>query len=156
MDLLEGAPPLRMCLRPHNGVFVADYVFSRGNSYRVDRDRGSDHVEDLASPGYFTAELSGGQSVAFVAGTEAITRLGGASAGDRTMVDALLPAAAALRRDPADLVAAAKAARQGAEATSAMAPRRGRSSYIGARAVGHPDPGAVAVAMLLEAIAAGS
>ena len=70
MDLLEGAPPLRMCLRPHNGVFVADYVFSRGNSYRVDRDRGSDHVEDLASPGYFTAELSEGQSVAFVAGTE--------------------------------------------------------------------------------------
>ena len=93
---------------------------------------------------------------AFVAGTEAITRLGGASAGDRTMVDALLPAAAALRQDPADLLAAAKAARQGAEATSAMAPRRGRSSYIGARAVGHPDPGAVAVAMLLEAIAAGA
>lgn len=92
---------------------------------------------------------------AFAAGTEAITRLGGASGGDRTMVDALLPAAAALARDAGDLAGAARAARAGAETTSAMAPRRGRSSYLGARAVGHPDPGAVAVAMLLEAIAAG-
>jgi dihydroxyacetone kinase len=92
---------------------------------------------------------------AFAAGTEAITRLGGASAGDRTMVDALLPAAAALTTDAGNLAGAARAARSGAEATSAMAPRRGRSSYLGARAVGHPDPGAVAVAMLLEAIAAG-
>ncbi|MCX5517864.1 dihydroxyacetone kinase subunit DhaL [Kaistia defluvii] len=91
----------------------------------------------------------------FAAGTEAITRLGGASAGDRTMVDALLPAAASLAQHPRDLQAAARAARAGAEATSAMAPRRGRSSYLGARAMGHPDPGAVAVAMLLEAIAAG-
>lgn len=92
---------------------------------------------------------------AFASGTEAITRLGGASAGDRTMVDALLPAAAALTADAKDLAGAARAARSGAAATSAMAPRRGRSSYLGARAVGHPDPGAVAVAMLLEAIVTG-
>ena len=94
---------------------------------------------------------------AFIAGTEAITALGGAAAGDRTMVDALLPAAAAL--EPAEasadamLAAAAGAARAGASATSGMAPRRGRSSYLGARAIGHPDPGAVAVAMVLEALA---
>jgi len=96
---------------------------------------------------------------AFAAGTAAVTALGGAAAGDRTMVDALLPALAAIETDDADadaaglLAAAAAAARAGATATSGMAPRRGRSSYIGARAVGHPDPGAVAVAMLLEALA---
>ncbi len=93
---------------------------------------------------------------AFAAGTEAITTLGGAAAGDRTMVDALLPAAAAL--DAAEtgtdalVRAAAEAARAGATATSSMAPRRGRSSYLGARAIGNPDPGAVAVAMILEAL----
>jgi len=92
---------------------------------------------------------------AFAAGTETIMRLGGAAPGDRTMVDALAPAAAALQAaqgSAADcLAAAAKAARQGAEATSAMKPRRGRSSYIGDRALGHPDPGAVAIAVWLEA-----
>jgi dihydroxyacetone kinase len=51
------------------------------------------------------------------------------------------------------IVAAAMGARQGAERTAAMSPRRGRSSYIGERAIGHPDPGAVAVALWLEAAA---
>jgi len=95
---------------------------------------------------------------AFAAGTEAISRLGGASSGDRTMVDALLPAVAAIEAQQGDIAvrvqAAAAGARQGAEATAAMQPRRGRSSYIGQRAVGHPDPGAVAVALWLEAAAA--
>ena len=51
MHLSEGAPPLKMGLRPHGGVFVADYLLSRGVSYRVDKDRGSEHSEDLAAPG---------------------------------------------------------------------------------------------------------
>ena len=59
-----------MCLRPHSGVFVADSITSFGVSYRIDRDRGSDHVENLASPGYFTAELTSERSIAFVASTE--------------------------------------------------------------------------------------
>ena len=58
MHLSEGAPPLKMCLRPHGGVFVADYLLSRGVSYRVDKDRGSEHIEDLASPGYFAVDLT--------------------------------------------------------------------------------------------------
>lgn len=98
-------------------------------------------------------------SRAFAAGTETIMRLGGAAPGDRTMVDALAPAAAALAAAQGGaaecLAAAARAARQGAEATAAMKPRRGRSSYIGDRALGHPDPGAVAIAVWLEAAAAG-
>lgn len=92
---------------------------------------------------------------AFAAGTTAIMELGGAAPGDRTMVDALAPAAAALGAHSGDvetaLAAAAAAARAGADATAAMKPRRGRSSYIGDRALGHPDPGAVAIALWLEA-----
>jgi dihydroxyacetone kinase len=92
---------------------------------------------------------------AFAAGSDAIKRLGGADAGDRTMLDALIPAAAAMTAatNSGQLTAAAAAARAGAERTAAMQPRRGRSSYIGDRALGHPDPGAVAVALWLEAAA---
>jgi predicted glycogen debranching enzyme len=68
--LCEGVSPMKLCLRPQCGVFVADYQLSRGVSYRVDRDRGSLHVEDLASPGYFTVELSRDRPVAFVASME--------------------------------------------------------------------------------------
>ncbi len=94
---------------------------------------------------------------ALAAGTAAVSRLGGAKAGDRTMVDALIPAVEALVGHPGDieemLRLAASAARQGATQTAKLKPRRGRSSYIGDRALGHPDPGAVAVALWLEAAA---
>ncbi len=86
--------------------------------------------------------------------------LGGARAGDRTMLDALLPAADAIEQaarrgdDAATMVrAASAAAEQGVEATKSMEPRLGRSSYVGARVLGHPDPGADAVAIWLNAIA---
>lgn len=98
---------------------------------------------------------------AFGAGCEAITELGGAARGDRTMLDALLPAAEAFRAAVVRgetvkeaLRAAAEAARQGAAATAQMAPKRGRSSYLGQRVLGHPDPGAEAVATWLAALAA--
>ena len=58
----------------------------------------------------------------------------------------MLAAADALR-------AAAAAATEGARATAGMMPRRGRSSYLGERALGHPDPGAEAVAVWLGAVA---
>jgi dihydroxyacetone kinase len=99
---------------------------------------------------------------AFQAGCAAISELGGAKPGDRTMLDALVPASEILQRLtraglPFDLKATlsevAKAAGAGAEATANMAPRRGRSSYLGIRALGHPDPGAVAVGIWLRAVA---
>ena len=96
---------------------------------------------------------------AFAAGTAALSRLGGAVPGDRTMVDALVPAVEAMVGQASSiddlLQRAATAARQGALHTATLKPRRGRSSYIGERALGHPDPGAMAVALWLEA-AAGS
>ena len=88
-----------------------------------------------------------------------IMKLGGAQAGDRTMLDALVPAAGELAgslasgRTPSEaLAAAAEMAQVGADATASMPPRKGRSSYLGDRAIGHPDPGAVAVALWLRAI----
>ncbi len=96
---------------------------------------------------------------AFRAGCAAVAELGGAAPGDRTMLDALLPAAAAFQEALAGgrtaddaFRAAAAAAAAGARATAGMAPRRGRSSYLGERALGHPDPGAEAVAVWLGAL----
>lgn len=70
MALCEGVAPLKLCLRPQAGVFVADAYISREVSYRVDRDRGSPHVEDLESPGYFTVQLDREHPVSFVASME--------------------------------------------------------------------------------------
>ncbi|WP_410010401.1 DAK2 domain-containing protein [Phyllobacterium sp. A18/5-2] len=89
-------------------------------------------------------------SSALLAGLERLTFYGGAKPGDRTMVDAL---DAALRSLAASgLSQAARAARAGADATSAMTTAKaGRASYVGARdLVGVPDPGAVAVAAAFE------
>ena len=97
---------------------------------------------------------------AFRAGCQGIAELGGAKPGDRTMLDALVPATDALAstlqagRPPAQALAeAVAAAESGAKATASMNPRKGRSSYLGDRALGHPDPGAEAVAVWLRAIA---
>ncbi|MFF4771227.1 dihydroxyacetone kinase subunit DhaK [Microtetraspora fusca] len=96
---------------------------------------------------------------ALAEGARAVSELGGAEVGDRTMLDALVPAADALRQaldggaEPCGaLSAAVKAARKGTAATAAMTPRRGRSSYLGERAVGRVDPGAEAVAIWLEVV----
>lgn len=90
------------------------------------------------------------------AGIAAIGRLGGAQVGDKTMLDAFVPASQALTAAVAggDLAAAlrraADAAAAGAEATVELEARRGRSSYVGDAARGVPDPGARAVALLFD------
>ena len=96
---------------------------------------------------------------AFDGGVQALAELGGAQPGQRTMLDALRPAADALLAgaqagtSPTQAFAAAfAAARQGAEATARMLPAQGRASYLGERARGIPDGGAVAVACWLEAL----
>lgn len=83
------------------------------------------------------------------AGLDRIQQVGGARPGDRTMIDALAPALEAL---PGGLAAAAAAAREGADATAKITQARaGRASYISAENLaGHNDPGAEAVARLLE------
>lgn len=97
---------------------------------------------------------------AFQRGVAAVRELGGAAPGDCTMVDALVPASKALDRlgtataIPADVIrAAADAAERAARATTDLLPKLGRASYMGARAQGVPDPGAMAVAVWLRGLA---
>ncbi|MFB3825214.1 MAG: dihydroxyacetone kinase subunit DhaL [Bryobacteraceae bacterium] len=89
---------------------------------------------------------------AFRAGVEGIQQRGKAAPGDKTMLDALLPAVAALEQG-LGLGAAAEAAEAGARATIPMQARKGRASYLGPRSVGHQDPGAASAAMLVRAAA---
>jgi dihydroxyacetone kinase len=85
-------------------------------------------------------------------GAARMQRYGGASPGDRTMLDALIPAIAELEAGRG-MAAAAAAAKGGAEATRTMAARAGRSSYVREEALrGVPDPGAVAVAEVFEVL----
>jgi dihydroxyacetone kinase-like protein len=89
----------------------------------------------------------------------AVVDLGAAAPGDKTMVDALGPATAALRERLASgdsiadaTAAAADAAEQGALATVPMQARKGRASYLGERSVGHQDPGATSAALIVRAL----
>ena len=87
-------------------------------------------------------------------GVQRLRDAGGAGPGDRTLLDALIPAVDALAAS--GLPEAARAARAGAEATAGLTRAgTGRSSYLASADLeGHPDPGAVAVAMAFEALAA--
>ncbi|MBU8539303.1 dihydroxyacetone kinase family protein [Falsiroseomonas tokyonensis] len=98
-----------------------------------------------------------GWAAAFRAAVAAIGELGGAKPGDRTMLDALHPAAEAFATaqgpGPAAWQAAVAAAERGAAATAGMRPRLGRAAYLGDRAMGQPDAGASAVLVWMRAIA---
>lgn len=84
-------------------------------------------------------------------GLDAIQRVGEAQPGDRTLVDALSPAADAFERGT--LSEGVAAAVDGAIATKDIVARRGRASYVGQRALGTPDPGAVGIALIFIAFA---
>jgi phosphoenolpyruvate---glycerone phosphotransferase subunit DhaL len=106
-----------------------------------------------------TAEISLAQlAAALRAGLEGIVARGKAEAGDKTIYDALAPAVNALDSavsegvDKADaLKLALVAAESGRDATTPMLARKGRASYLGERSVGHQDPGATTVALLMAA-----
>lgn len=97
---------------------------------------------------------------AFSAAVDAIAETGGARRGDRTMLDSLLPAIdawrSALEQGDGGTVAfrkAVEAADKGAQESRNLLPRLGRASYLGERAKGVPDAGAVAVVVWMKAIA---
>lgn len=98
-----------------------------------------------------TAEVDEGQlAEALRAGVDAVMTLGGAAPGDKTMIDALVPAVDALG---GGFAAARAAAEQGALATTPLQARKGRASYLGERSIGHQDPGATSSALLIAALA---
>src|SRR5436190_12662972 len=97
---------------------------------------------------------------ALQAAIDGIVELGAAAPGDKTMVDALVPAVEMLNASltagkPLDqaLALAADAAEDGAKATVPMQARKGRASYLGERSIGHQDPGATSSALIVRALA---
>jgi dihydroxyacetone kinase-like protein len=105
---------------------------------------------DTATPLGFAAALRSGLG--------GVVARGKAEPGDKTMYDALAPAVEALdsalgqqSQLATGLKAARDAAAAGRDATTPMLARKGRASYLGERSVGHQDPGATTVALLLEA-----
>ena len=94
------------------------------------------------------------------AGVEGVVARGKAEPGDKTMIDAFVPALEAWDAAVADGGDAARAARaaadaaaSGRDATEALVARKGRASYLGERSAGHIDPGAASATLLLEALA---
>ena len=97
---------------------------------------------------------------AVAAGVEGIVFRGRAEPGDKTMLDALLPArdallaaAAAGAELTAGLESAASSAEEGMRATTPMVAKKGRASYLGDRSAGHQDPGATSAYLLVKAAA---
>jgi len=130
-------------------------------------------IAGSSGPFYATALMRAGRQLAgapnpsdvqwrdaFAAAVASVREIGGAKPGDRTMVDALAPALEAFGTALAGgasmkdaCMAAATAAEQGAAATATMTPKLGRASYLGARAVGVPDGGAVVVSIWMKVLA---
>jgi dihydroxyacetone kinase-like protein len=97
---------------------------------------------------------------AFQAGVTGVQARGKAEPGDKTMIDALLPALDALRASLADGASLAdaferaeRAAEKGMKATTPLVARKGRASYLGERSAGHQDPGATSSYLLVKAAA---
>jgi len=99
-------------------------------------------------------------ATAFETGLGGVVRIGKAEPGDKTMVDALIPARDALRAAIADgasigdaVARMARGAEEGMLATVPLVARKGRASYLGERSAGHQDPGATSTHLLLRSAA---
>lgn len=118
---------------------------------------GLDQLKGAAEAG---ASLSAEELAAFWGrSVDAIQRRGRTGLGDKTMVDALVPAAKAMQAElqkggdiPAILKAACLAALNGVENTRSMMPRAGRSKNFREKAIGHPDPGAISASIILQGL----
>ena len=164
VTLLDGAPPegdgeLAVAgarLRTAGRTLISTVGGAAGPLYGTALMRAGGAVAD--------AEAGSETSAVLVAGLEAaiggIEQLGKATTGEKTMLDALVPAHTAGQAaveaggDISAVVhAMADAAETGAAATVPMLATKGRASYLGERSVGHQDPGATSAALLLRALA---
>ena len=112
--------------------------------------------EVLGDPGRFGPKLLG---EALRAALEGVQRIGAASVGDKTMVDALSPALGAYELElrmggslETAVSGAREAAAEGMRGTIPLQARKGRASYLGPRSVGHQDPGATSTALMFVAL----
>jgi dihydroxyacetone kinase-like protein len=110
------------------------------------------------SKGFSGDAIDGAGFAAFLEeGLAAVLKRGGVTEGQKTMVDALAPAARAARAASGDGLraateAAVAGALEGVEASKAMVATTGKARSLGERSVGHPDPGAISVSLILTAM----
>lgn len=129
-------------------------------------------VGGASGPLYGTAYMEAGKVLAgksellpedlkavFEAAIAGIQKRGKAVKGEKTMLDAIIPASetySAKISEGSDIVsaldAACNSAREGVEYTKTIIATKGRASYLGERSIGHQDPGATSAALTLEAI----
>lgn len=115
----------------------------------------------LMSAAKITAEKEDLNSIVqrLQASVDAVMNRGKAVQGEKTMLDAMIPALDSLKLSAQDgedlkiaLVKACEKAREGVEWTKTVRATKGRASYLGDRSIGHQDPGATSFTILLEAI----
>jgi phosphoenolpyruvate---glycerone phosphotransferase subunit DhaL len=152
LDAIEGVPPGQL-LQQTGATLMFRVGGAAGPLYGSAFRRAGEHLGDVASFGL--EELLS----ALREGLAAMQSLGAAEEGDKTIIDAWLPAVGSLEKelragaDPDVAVRRAReAAEAGASATTAMQARKGRASYLGPRSVGHQDPGATSTALLFRAL----
>ncbi len=108
--------------------------------------------------GFAGGTVDGESFAAFLEeGLAAVLKRGGVTEGQKTMVDAIAPAARAARAKsaaglPATVAAAAAASLKGVEATKDMIATTGKARSLGERSLGHPDPGAISISLILKAM----
>ena len=97
--------------------------------------------------------------LAFEDGTMGVSMIGRSTEGEKTMLDALFPAVRAMQEKleegqslPEIFLAGAEAAENGVEFTKTISANKGRAAYIGQRSIGHQDPGATTVMLMLQAL----
>jgi len=165
VNLRRGFTAVSAALESYEAATVGDVLVKTGSTL-------VSKVGGASGPLYGTAFRAMGKALpeatvdatavgkALRAGLEGVQKLGAAVPGEKTMVDAYEPAIAAFDAAVAgggDLHAAAEAARQAAEegmhATTPLQARKGRASYLGARSVGHQDPGATSTWLVFKALA---
>ena len=140
-------PPLGPLLKTAGMTLVSTVGGAAGPLY------GTFFLEMGKAAGERTALTATEWAEAVAAGVAGVQMRGKAEPGHKTMVDALLPAAARGSAPDAATREAAQAAAEGARATIPLVARKGRASYLGERSAGHQDPGATSSWLLLEAAA---
>ena len=97
--------------------------------------------------------------LAFEDGTMGVSMIGRSTEGEKTMLDALFPAVRAMQEKleegqslPEIFLAGAEAAKNGVEFTKTISANKGRAAYIGQRSIGHQDPGATTVMLMLQTL----
>jgi dihydroxyacetone kinase-like protein len=146
LDTLEGGADIGAALKAVGMTLISTVGGAAGPLY------GTLFLQmGAATAGRSELDLAG-WTEALQAGVDGVMKRGKAVAGEKTMLDALLPALDSLHAG-GDLAASAAAGEEGMKATIPLEATKGRASYLGPRSVGHQDPGATSSWLLLRSAA---